>query len=111
MVNFFRILYNAYNERYSTLLKRKTIMPSATKVTKENLEYIVYYATMCKLNLDYLKDTMEFNAEDGVNTYLITDGTIEEHNVTFTEVTEPDFRANWKFTDFETSTFEKIERI
>lgn len=86
-------------------------MPRALKVTEENLDKIVADAKMLKFNLDYLKDTLDYYRECG-NIYLITDGTPEDNNITFTTFTEPDFRHLWKFKSAEMPTeFVEIERV
>jgi hypothetical protein len=88
-------------------------MPMAIKVQEVNLEYIINYAKERGFNLDYLGDNVANNAEYfGFDTYLITDGSTETNNVTFTEMTEPGFRQLWKFTQHESPyRFVKIERV
>lgn len=76
-------------------------MPKAIRVCEENLEFIIEYAKDRRLNLDYLKDTLEYNAENGFDTMLVTDGTPEQNNVTFTEMIEDDFNNSWKFAQAE----------
>ena len=87
-------------------------MPKAIPVIEDNITFIVEYAKALGFNLDYIRDTMEYNAEDGYVTYLITDGTSENNNVTFTEMIEPDFNHNWDFTEQPSLTeFVNIERV
>lgn len=87
-------------------------MPKAILVTKQNIDFIMEYADNLGFNLDYLPDNVEYNAEDGYATYLITDGTSEKNNVTFTEMTETGFYDSWKFADtFCADHFVEIERV
>lgn len=87
-------------------------MPKAIQVCEDNLDYIEFYAGRLGFDLSYLKDNMECNAEDGADTYLITDGTDKDHNVTFTDMPENSFRRLWKFVDHENPNhFVKIERV
>jgi hypothetical protein len=73
-------------------------MPKAIRVRADNVDAIIAYAGLRRLNLDYLKDTMKYNAElYGEDTFVITDGSQERNNVTFTEMTETDFSTHWKF--------------
>lgn len=87
-------------------------MPKAIQVCEDNLDYIMFYAARLGFNLDYLRDNMEVNAACDEDTYLITDGTDKDRNVTFTEMTESGFRQIWKFVDHENPNhFVKIERV
>jgi hypothetical protein len=87
-------------------------MPKAIRVREDNITMIVEYAKKLYFNLDYLKDNMEYAAEFGENLYLITDGTSEDDNITFTTFQETDFRRLWKFTQHENpNQFVKIERV
>jgi hypothetical protein len=74
----------------------------ATKLTDENLNQIVEFAKCFDLNLDYLQDTLEFNAEDGFGTYVIVSVRLDEGYepiVTFTEMTDAGFAEAWKLTE------------
>jgi thiaminase len=76
-------------------------MPKAIPVLDENIEFIQDYAKERGFNLDYIQDTKEYYAEYGYVTYLITDGSNETRNLTFTEMTGADFERIWKFTSNE----------
>ena len=88
-------------------------MPKAILVTKQNIDFIMAYADNLGFNLDYLPDNVEYNAEEfGWTTYLITDGTPEKNNVTFTAMADADFNYNWKFADTSCEDqFVEIERV
>lgn len=87
-------------------------MPKALKVTEETIDYIVDYAKTRGFTLDYMRDNMEYHAEDGFELYCITDGSVELRNVTFSTFTHPDFFLTWKFSETENPTqFAKIERV
>ncbi len=87
-------------------------MPKALKVTEDNIEFIIEYGTLLQFNLRDVKDNREYYAEDGWNLYLITDGTVEHNNITFTEFPEVDFFRLWKFKTAEMPTqFVEIERV
>lgn len=71
----------------------------AAKLTDENLTDIVEYAKRHNLNLDYLQDTKEFNAEIGFETYVIMSVRTDEGYdpiVTFTEMADADFDRNYQ---------------
>lgn len=74
-------------------------MPKAIKVTEKNIPDILVYAHKREFNLDNLSYSLEDTASYGQDLYLITDGTMENHNVTFTEMWSADFFRNWKFTN------------
>ena len=93
-------------------------MPKAIPVLKSNLDYIIKYADNLGFNLDYLPDNLEALttyrdvAGNQEVLYLITDGTSENHNVTFTDVTGSGFEADWTFDEPESPTeFRTIKRI
>lgn len=73
-------------------------MTYGTQVTAENVDYVISVAKDWGLNLDYLKDNVEYNAEDGEETYVVMDGGFEsEKPVTFTDMTGSGFRESWRF--------------
>lgn len=87
-------------------------MPKALKVTEATVDYIVDYAKVLGFDLTYLRDELEYHAEDGFELYCITDGNIEHRNVTFSTFIHPDFFRNWKFAETENhSLFTKIELV
>jgi len=89
-------------------------MPKAVKLTEENIPHLIDYASKLQFNLDYLQDEMSYNTEEfGCDTYLITDGTPEENNVTFTAKPGIDFLHIWKFENPQewTHGFTRIVRI
>lgn len=87
-------------------------MPQAIKVLPENIDFIMEYGREREFDLSSTRDNAEYNAEDGYETYLITDGTPEDRNVTFTAMTETGFRDSWKFVEPENpNMFVKIERV
>jgi len=90
-------------------------MPKAIQVREDNLDYIMEYARARDLDVSsYLKDNMEYNAEDGFKTYMVTDGdkTHDRNNTTFTMFTEEGFRDYWKFKQQENpNQFVEIERV
>jgi len=87
-------------------------MPKAILVTKQNINFIIEYADNLGFNLDYLPYNVEDNADLGFGTYMITDGTPEKNNVTFTEMNNVDFNYTWKFADtFCADRFVEITRV
>lgn len=87
-------------------------MPKAIHVTEDNIDYILAYAKALEFDLSHIKDNMLYNREDGWETYLITDGTAKDRNVTFTEFVDADFNRLWKFKQMEDPNhFIPIERI
>lgn len=88
-------------------------MPRAILLTEDNVDRIVEDAKKLQMNLSHLRDNMRYNAEDGFETYLITDGDLNEYNnITFTEFTDAGFRSTWKFVHPESQKhFVKIERV
>lgn len=84
----------------------------AIKVREDNIDYIVEYAREREMNLDYIKDNMEYNALDGVDTYVVTDEDPENPlHCTFTDMTDYTFRTHWKFKEHENpNIFVPIER-
>lgn len=89
-------------------------MPYAIKVTEGTIPYIIECANVHKLTVaDSLRDNMEFNAEDGFETYVVLDVSIgpDWHSVAFTEFTGPDFFRNWKFAEgYEPTMFAEVVR-
>lgn len=69
----------------------------AIHVREDNLAHILAYAKTVDMNLSYLRDNMEYEAEDGNALYLVTSGQKSLDNVTFTTMIEDDFRRIWKF--------------
>jgi len=107
----FRWIFMGYNET-PTLLRKEVIMPYAIQVRTDNLDFIKEFGHQSEFNLEYIEDNMEYNALDGENTYMITDGNMIDRNVTFTEMTESGFRQSWKFVEPENpNQFVKIERV
>ena len=87
-------------------------MPKAIKVQDFNVAYIIQYGANLEFDLSYIGDNMDYNAADGFETYLITDGSNEDRNVTFTAFAGPDFHAIWKFAEPEDKYhFTPIERV
>ncbi len=87
-------------------------MPYAIEVREDNIEFIVEYGREREFDLSYVRDNMEYNAEDGFGSYMLTDGTPEKRNVTFTMTTDAGFRQSWKFVEHENpNQFVKIERV
>ena len=80
-------------------------MVRAIKVTEENLTFIVQYAAAVNMDLSYLRDNVESNADFGWETYVVTDGTIKDNNVVFTTWSEPGFRETWEFIEPETTIY------
>jgi len=74
-------------------------MPKAIFVTRQNIKYIIDYAAALDMNLSHLPDNFEYYREDGISIYVITDGTKELNNVTFTVMGQDDFERIWKFAD------------
>lgn len=86
-------------------------MPKALKITEETVDYAVTYARELGFDLTYLPYSMEDAADYGYDLYLITDGTSEKRNITFTTFGSDDFFRNWKFTTAENhSDFAEIEK-
>lgn len=88
-------------------------MPRAIQVREDNIDYIDEFARERNFNLDYIRDSMEYNAEEfGWDTYLITDGNEKDNNRTFTMFADVDFRNLWKFKAPEDpKAFVEIERV
>lgn len=88
-------------------------MPYAIQVREDNFDFIKEYGREREFDLSDVYDNMIYNQADGFGkTYLITDGTPENRNVTFTDMTEEGFRQSWKFVDQENpNMFIKIERV
>jgi len=84
-------------------------MPRAIKVTEKTIPYIDAHAAENGFRLD-TRDEMEFNAEYGAETYLITDGQKDTNNVVYTFLWRADFEKIWKFDNTETDKFETIVR-
>jgi hypothetical protein len=76
-------------------------MPKAVKVTEGNIDYIQEYAEEFGVELESLYHDLQYNADDGYETYLVHEGTPEQHNVTFTELIDIDFYSRWKFCNDE----------
>jgi hypothetical protein len=74
------------------------IITFATHVTPENIEAIIADAAKFDLNVDYLQDTVDFNADLGFEkTYAILSVNHKIHQATFTEMVDADFENNWHF--------------
>ena len=94
-------------------------MPKAIPVLESNLDYIIKYADNLGFNLDYLPDNLEYTtttyrtaAGEPEVLYMITDGTSENHNVTFTDMSGSAFDEYWTFDELESPTeFRTIKRI
>ena len=87
-------------------------MPKALKVRDDNIFVIVNYAKERGFDLSYIRDAYEDATEDGFEFYVMTDGTPEENNVTFTEFYGSDLGVLWKFKNKEQPySFEEVERI
>lgn len=87
-------------------------MPYAIQVREDNIDFIEAHGRDSLFDLSYVKENREYNAEDGENSYLITDGTHADDNVTYTMMTESGFRQSWKFVEHENpNRFVKIERV
>ena len=86
----------------------------ATQVFPQNLEYIIRKAKDdYGINLDYLSDNMEYNAEDGEDTFVVMAGTEENPYVaTFTDMTRSAFEESWRFVTEQNApdVFRLIER-
>lgn len=87
-------------------------MPKALKVTEKNIENIIAFGQTLDFNLGDIKYDLEDAADYGHDLYVVTDGTPENNNVTFTTIRSDDFSRLWKFTSPEMTTdFVKIERV
>jgi len=86
-------------------------MTYAVRVTPENLSYIISTAADWDRNLDYLEDTMLEYASYGQDCYVVFDGGFEtDLPITFTEMTETDFRKYWRFVYTEKTSFTIVDR-
>jgi hypothetical protein len=83
-------------------------MPFAVKATKDNVDYIVGYGDALRFSLSYVKDVVEEYAGYGADCYVVTDGTPEKDNVTFTIFSDVDFFLMWKFVDEKPDKFSEI---
>jgi len=87
----------------------------AAKLTDENLNDIVEYAKRHNLNLDYLQDTKEFNAELGFETYVFVSMRYDTGYpplVTFAEMIDADFDSTWRRTGAKyLNLFDSVVRI
>lgn len=87
-------------------------MPKAIRVRDDNIPMIVEYAKELGFDLRHLKDNLEYSDSYDEDLYLITDGTQENNNITFTEFSGTYFRSIWKFTQHENpNKFVPIERV
>lgn len=87
-------------------------MIKAIRLRSDNVDKIIEDARGVGFDLSHLKDEMEYNALDGYDTILITDGSVPKGNITFTTMTDIDFRQTWKFKDHENpNMFVPIERV
>lgn len=87
-------------------------MPKALKVRPDNLWYIIAYGKDMNMNLTDIRDTFKLATEDGFEFYVITDGSLEDNNVTFTTSYASTFFDYWKFTKEEQNyEFVEIERV
>lgn len=87
-------------------------MPKAIQVREDNIDYIYDYGAKLGFDLRHLRDNMEVNAIDGFDTYIMTDGSAELNNVTFTEFIDEDFFHSWKFTESQNPNhFVQITRV
>lgn len=87
-------------------------MPKAIHVREDNLQQILDDAPILFFKLDALSDALYDSTDNGDNLYLITDGTFEERNITYTTLSEEELRRLWKFVDHENpNQFVKIERV
>jgi hypothetical protein len=76
-------------------------MLMALRLTEDNVDHIVEDAKQFQRNLEHLRDELEFNAEDGSETYLIKDHPKHLGSITYTTKTDEDFHAVWQFTNSE----------
>lgn len=88
-------------------------MPKAIKVRPDNLWYIVNYGNKMNMDLTDIKDYyFGLEEQERFEFYVMTDGSLEMNNVTFTTMYASDMRRSWKFLkpeqDYE---FVEIERI
>jgi hypothetical protein len=87
-------------------------MPKAIRLREDNLDFILEYGREREMDLRSTVDNFYYNAADGFETMLVTDGTPENRNVTFTDMTEEGFHQSWKFAEQENpNMFVKIERV
>lgn len=93
-------------------------MPRAIQVMPDNLDAINEFANARGFNLDYLPDELEdlkLNrdiAKKADVLMLITDGSIENNNVTFTTMCGEDFDQTWQYINTQSPTeFHEIERV
>lgn len=87
-------------------------MLKALKVRQDNLWYIMQYGKDLNMNLADIKDDFEVATEDGFDIYVLTDGSLEHNNVTFTTTYASTFFDYWKFTQKEEPyQFVEIEKI
>jgi hypothetical protein len=89
-------------------------MPKAIKVRPDNIWYIIAYGKELHMNLEHIRDQFEIATQVGAEFefYVVTDGTLEANNVTFTEVYASTFGDYWKFTKPEQPyEFVEIEKV
>ena len=87
-------------------------MPKAIKVRMDNLWYIIQYGKDMNFNLTDIRDNAKVAFEDGFEFYVVTDGSLEENNVTFTNVYAGDFDVFWNWIGTpENYQFVECERI
>lgn len=72
-------------------------MPRAIRVTNTNVRTLIQTAEKQGFNLGHLLDNLKYAQEFGQQLYLITDGSTEKNNVTFTDMWGTDFQRNWQF--------------
>ena len=85
---------------------------AAAKVTEENINQLMYYArSACKTDLSHLKDALELNTKNGVETYVVF---TQEHVVTpkLEIMSGGWFRKMWRFTGEDINhLFDEIVRL
>ncbi len=87
-------------------------MPYAIKVTEKSIPQINRIADLVGMDLSYIPDELQYHAEDGHELFLVKDGKIQDHNITFTTMRGDAFSSSWKFIEAANSTgFAKIEEV
>ena len=84
----------------------------AIEIRTDTIDYIEAYAKERGFNLNYLRDSIDYPfspVEDYA--YVVTDGSVETRNLTFTEFTRSWFERTYKFkTTGPITEFTEIEK-
>lgn len=68
----------------------------AVKATEENIFVITAFLASQKIELDYLSDTMQINADKGLETWVILSRNPSAMTQKATKMNEMDFFGNWR---------------